>query len=302
MKKVISLLLAAVMSGHRIIHIVKTSYHLFLLSGLFQDELHFLPAGERETCFNDQTDLCGRAGDLFRLLEVSCLLDLREAGKWIKREKVRPINEAKRYITQHYAEPLNLDGICSQVGLSPNYFSTLFRKETGKTFLEFLLEIRINAAKELLRETRQTTDAVCESVGIHDLCNAGKILRFPLPHPQEFRRCEAGKGDVGRTGRERLPPHRVVEPGCLLGGPAVVPQNGGTDDPVLRVQHHQSVHLPAEADARHLFPVVSGQQGLQSIQNRAPPVLRPLFRPAGVREEDRVLPGNYIADRTVSRH
>jgi len=176
------------MSGHRIIHIVKTSYHLFLLSGLFQDELHFLPAGERETCFNDQTDLCGRAGDLFRLLEVSCLLDLREAGKWIKREKVRPINEAKRYITQHYAEPLNLDGICSQVGLSPNYFSTLFRKETGKTFLEFLLEIRINAAKELLRETRQTTDAVCESVGIHDYKRFSKAFKKATGvSPKEYR-------------------------------------------------------------------------------------------------------------------
>ncbi|BAK99879.1 putative two-component system response regulator [Oscillibacter valericigenes Sjm18-20] len=176
------------MSGHRILHIVKAAYHLFLLSGLFQSESHFLPTGERETCFNDQSDLCGRVEHLFRLLEVSCLRDLREAGKWSKREKVRPVNEAKRYISEHYAEPLNLDGICSHVGLSPNYFSTLFRKETGKTFLEYLLEIRINAAKKLLRETKQTMEAVCESVGIHDYKRFSKAFKKATGvSPKEYR-------------------------------------------------------------------------------------------------------------------
>ncbi len=175
-------------SGHEILHIVKTAYHLFLLSGLFQNELRFSPAGERESCFNEQADLCGRVEDLFRLLEANCLRDLQEAGKWMKREKVRPINEARQYITEHYAEPLNLDGVCSQVGLSPNYFSTLFRKETGRTFLEYLLEVRINAAKELLRGTKQTTEAVCESVGIHDYKRFSKAFKKATGvSPKEYR-------------------------------------------------------------------------------------------------------------------
>lgn len=176
------------MSGHRIIHLVKTAYHLFALSGLFQIEPHFLPPGERETCFNGQADLCGQVEHLFHLLEVSCLRDLREAGKWSKREKVRPVNEAKRYISEHYAEPLNLDGICSHVGLSPNYFSTLFKKETGKTFLEYLLEIRIHAAKNLLRETKQTMEAVCESVGVHDYKRFSKAFKKATGvSPKEYR-------------------------------------------------------------------------------------------------------------------
>lgn len=164
-------------SGQQIFRVVRTAYHLFLLSGLFQNEFHLAPTSERDTAFAQRLDLCSCLDDLFLLLEESCLSNLRDACKWIDQEKVRPINEAKQYISEHYAEPLSLDEVCSKVGFSVSYFSTLFRKETGKTFLEYLADVRMEAAKELLRETKLTMEAVCEQVGVHDYKRFSKAFK-----------------------------------------------------------------------------------------------------------------------------
>jgi two-component system response regulator YesN len=164
-------------SGSQLLLVVKTAYHLFLMSGLVQNEYHFYPTKDKEISFQKKADLCGSASDLFRLLEEACLGDLESACQWIDQQKVRPINEAKRYISEHYAQPLSLDDVCSQVGFSASYFSTLFRKETGKTFLEYLLEIRMEAAKGLLRETKMTMEAVCEAVGVHDYKRFSKAFK-----------------------------------------------------------------------------------------------------------------------------
>lgn len=164
-------------SGQQMFQVVRTAYHIFLLSGLFQNEFHFSPTSERETAFGQRLDLCNCLDDLFRLLEESCLSDLRDACRWIDQEKVRPINEAKQYISEHYAEPLSLDDVCSRVGFSASYFSTLFRKETGKTFLEYLADVRMESAKELLRETKLTMEAVCEQVGVHDYKRFSKAFK-----------------------------------------------------------------------------------------------------------------------------
>ncbi|MEG1857105.1 MAG: response regulator, partial [Pseudoflavonifractor sp.] len=164
-------------SGEQVFRVVRAAYHLFLLSGLSQRELSLTASGERETTFGQRLDLCHRLEDLFYLLEEACLQDLRDACKWIDRERVRPINEAKQYISQHYAEPLSIDDVCSKVGFSASYFSTLFRKETGKTFLEYLADVRMEAAKVLLRETKLTMEAVCEQVGAHDYKRFSKAFK-----------------------------------------------------------------------------------------------------------------------------
>lgn len=175
-------------SGVQLLRIVKTAYHLFLLSGMFQNEYHFYPAKEREDAFNDLSDLCGSAEDLFAFLDQSCRQDLTDACQLISRERTRPINAAKQFISEHYAEPLSLDDVCSHVGFSVSYFSTLFRKETGKTFLEYLLDVRIEAAKGLLRESRLTVEAVCEAVGVHDAKRFSKAFKKATGiSPKEYR-------------------------------------------------------------------------------------------------------------------
>ena len=64
------------------------------------------------------------------------------------------IRQAKEYIEHHYANPdLSLNEVAAQANLSASHFSSVFSQETGQTFKEYLTEIRINKAKELLRMT-----------------------------------------------------------------------------------------------------------------------------------------------------
>lgn len=64
------------------------------------------------------------------------------------------IERAKEYIHHNYwDENLSADKLCTFLHISPNYFSSLFKKETKFTFTSYLTQIRIEKAKELLRNT-----------------------------------------------------------------------------------------------------------------------------------------------------
>ncbi|MCD7933911.1 MAG: response regulator [Oscillospiraceae bacterium] len=90
-----------------------------------------------------------------------------EACKY-ERQNSRPVRAAQRYIQEHYMEPLTLEQIAGRVHLNASYFSIIFKKQTGQNFSDFLTACRIDAAKQLLRETDMPVSAVCEAVGYLD--------------------------------------------------------------------------------------------------------------------------------------
>ena len=85
-----------------------------------------------------------------------------------ERQNSRPVRAAKRYIREHYMESLTLEHIAAHVHLNASYFSIIFKKQTGQNFSDFLTACRIDAAKQLLRETDMPVSAVCEAVGYLD--------------------------------------------------------------------------------------------------------------------------------------
>ena len=73
------------------------------------------------------------------------------------------------YIQKHYMEPnLSLNDICSYLNISTSYFSTIFKDMTGGTFLEYLINIRMEKAKELLKNTTLKNYEIAEKVGFSD--------------------------------------------------------------------------------------------------------------------------------------
>lgn len=69
------------------------------------------------------------------------------------------------YIQSHYAENLSLSGLAERFGLSPNYFSTLFKKKTGCNFIHYLTSVRMTEGKRLLLETDLTIREIGERIG-----------------------------------------------------------------------------------------------------------------------------------------
>lgn len=103
-----------------------------------------------------------------------CLLDFQrrfimEMAQKHENDTVRPVRKAKEYIQSHYSEPLTLEGISEMVGLSTAYFSALFKKTEGEGFAKYLINVRIEQAKVLLRETNLPVTEVCRRVGYNDL-------------------------------------------------------------------------------------------------------------------------------------
>jgi two-component system response regulator YesN len=100
------------------------------------------------------------------------------------------IAKARSYIDANYADPeISLGQVAAQILLSPTYFSVLFSREVGETFIEYLTNRRIRKAMELLRTTSLTSSEIGYRIGYHNPRYFYSVFRkvVGLP-PNEFRR------------------------------------------------------------------------------------------------------------------
>ena len=118
--------------------------------------------------FDNKCDNCVTVNALF-----TCLLDfmLTKVNQMIalrEEDSVRPVRLAKQYIHNHYQEQITLEEVSDYVGLTPAYFSVMFKKETEIGFAKYLINERIEGAKDLLRESTLSVADICRKVGYND--------------------------------------------------------------------------------------------------------------------------------------
>ena len=79
------------------------------------------------------------------------------------------IQQARSYVDRHYMDPnISLNEVAAQVNHSPSHFSTVFSQEAGTTFKQYLTEVRIKKARELLRTTNARSYEIACQVGYTD--------------------------------------------------------------------------------------------------------------------------------------
>ncbi|WP_274365042.1 response regulator transcription factor [Paenibacillus thermotolerans] len=99
-----------------------------------------------------------------------------------------PAAKALEYIRRHYLESITLQQVADVVHVSKNYFSILFKKTTGHNFIDYVIELRIQKAKELLSGTDLKIYEVAEQSGFNDVKYFSKLFKKITGYsPMDYR-------------------------------------------------------------------------------------------------------------------
>lgn len=131
---------------------------------------------------------------LFKILDILGKADRSEKKELSSIEFHHPFqpNEQSRidrvctYINQNYKKQLRLEDVAAIANMSTTAFSRFFKKSTGKTFVNYVNELRIGWACKLLIETEMTIAEICYEVGFNNLSNFNR--RFFERHKMSPRR------------------------------------------------------------------------------------------------------------------
>ena len=79
------------------------------------------------------------------------------------------ITQLRTYLSEHYREKISLEELSSRFFLSKFYLTKLFKEQYGITISDYILDQRIHHAKELLRFSDQSLEAIATECGFYDL-------------------------------------------------------------------------------------------------------------------------------------
>lgn len=98
------------------------------------------------------------------------------------------IDRAIRYIKDNYRKDLTMAEVANAICLNYSYFSLLFKGKTGMNFVDYLKAMRIEKAKELLKNTEYKIYEISEMVGYNNTKHFTTMFRsFTGISPREFR-------------------------------------------------------------------------------------------------------------------
>ena len=94
----------------------------------------------------------------------------------------------KKYILEHYQEEMLLTCVASHMHYSPNYLGALFKKETGITIHDYWHSVRMDHAKQLLKQTSLYIFEIAEQVGYSDQYYFSALFKkYTGVSPKHFR-------------------------------------------------------------------------------------------------------------------
>lgn len=96
--------------------------------------------------------------------------------------------KAVQYIEEHISDVLTIKEVAQQVHLNPSYFSVLFKEEAGLTFIDYVTQLRMKKAKELLESSSLSLDAISEQIGLQTTSYFIRMFKkFESITPKQYR-------------------------------------------------------------------------------------------------------------------
>jgi two-component system response regulator YesN len=103
------------------------------------------------------------------------------------------IEKAKKIILQNLDKEISLSEIASQLYFHPNYLSRLFKKEVGLSITDYQIRLRIEKAKEILREPGVKVYEVAERVGYESVTYFNRLFKKEVGiTPKEYQKNLSG--------------------------------------------------------------------------------------------------------------
>ena len=112
-----------------------------------------------------------------------------KAAAGMKSFESQAMSHIRHYIEHHYREPYSLNEMAAKANLSVSHFSSLFKKHTGTSLVQYINQIRIGKAKELLLEADLKIYDVAELVGYETLTYFNRLFKEKIGcPPAEYRK------------------------------------------------------------------------------------------------------------------
>ncbi len=123
-------------------------YKFLSMNRIYKEVFHFREMNEMEIWIQKVVDMTMKNLQLARKSKIN-----------------NHVKKAIDYLNKNYMCDLSLEQVAAYIGISPYYLSRLFKQELGKTFVEYLTEIRISQAMLLLKEKKYLIKDLSEMVG-----------------------------------------------------------------------------------------------------------------------------------------
>jgi AraC-like DNA-binding protein len=102
--------------------------------------------------------------------------------------------DAIGYLQNNYNRQIKLEDVADRVAMAPTYFSRVFKAMMGKTFVEYMNELRIREAMNLLKHSEDSITEICLNVGFNHLGHFNRMFKKMTGiTPKEYRKQAAGE-------------------------------------------------------------------------------------------------------------
>ena len=154
-------------------------------------EIHFYIEAIKSKCnapFSN-ADIIVKNLLLNMLIEIGNIYDMQLGLAQTNQKTLLGIEHLIRYIKVNLDVDLNLDLLAAQIHMSPSYLSRYFKQKTGRTVSEYIMELRIKKAQDLLLSTTHSISDVCFLCGYSSITNFRKYFRkYVGLSPRDYRK------------------------------------------------------------------------------------------------------------------
>lgn len=95
----------------------------------------------------------------------------------LAKDDAKIVDAAKKYISDHLSDNLTLENVACHVNLSTTYFSKFFKQELGTNFIDYVTDLRMDTAKELLKDSFLKVREIAGKVGFNDIRYFYKVFK-----------------------------------------------------------------------------------------------------------------------------